>query len=140
MAEVAQAGVAVDNLDALADADVAEDGEEREDGGEGSGAVHDEEGHVVDLEAVGEVADAFAVVVRMGDDDDLVAAVDELARELVDVRLDASGLREEKVADHGDVVRRARHLAVLSSVVSGCVVSLVFVGIRGSKGGELRWR
>lgn len=110
VAEVAQAGVAVDDLDALADADVAEEREEGEDGREGGLAVDDEEGHVVDLEAVGQVAHALAVVVGVRDDDDLVAAVDELAGELVDVRLDAAGLREEEVADHGDVVRpAARH-------------------------------
>lgn len=109
VAEAAQAAVAVDDLDALADADVAEDGEEGEDGGKGGLAVDDEEGHVVDLEAVGQVADALAVVVGVGDDDDLVPTVDELGRDLVDVRLYASGLGEEEVADHGDVVRSSSH-------------------------------
>lgn len=85
VAEVAQTRVAVHDLDALADADVAEQREEGEDGREGGLAVHDEEGDVVDLEAVGEVADALAIVVGVGDNDDLVAAVDELAGELVDV-------------------------------------------------------
>lgn len=109
VAQTTEAPMAVDNLDALADADVPQHGEEGEDGGEGGVAVDDEEGHVVDLEAVGEVAHALAVAVRVRDDDDLVPAVDELARELVDVRLDAPRLREEEVADHGDVVRAARH-------------------------------
>lgn len=110
LAQSAQTGVAVDNLNLLPDADVAQDGEEGEDGGKGGSAVDDEKGHVVDLDAIVEVADALAVVVGVGDDDDLVPAVDELAGELVDVRLDSSGLREEEVADHGDVVSATRHL------------------------------
>lgn len=121
--QVAQAAMAVDNLDALADDNVPKDGEEGEDGGEGGVAVDDEEGDVVDFEAVGEVADALAIVVGVGYDDDLVAAVDKLAGELVDVGFDAAGLGEEKVADHGDVVRLARHLgggdAVLGSGFDG---------------------
>jgi hypothetical protein len=105
----AQAAVAVDNLDALANEDVAHDGEPGEDGGEGGVTVDDEEGDVVDLEAVHEVADALAVIVGVGDDNDLVAAVYELARDLVDVRLDTARLGEEVVADHGDVVSAASH-------------------------------
>ena len=35
----------------------------------------------------------------------LVAAVDQLRRQLVDVTFDSSRLREEEVTDHGDVVR-----------------------------------
>lgn len=109
IAETAQAAVSMDNLNLLADANVAKDGEERKDGGEGRLAVDAEKRDVVDLEAVGEVAHAFAVVGRVRDDDDLVPAVNQLAGDLVDVRLDAAGLREEEVADHGDVVRFARH-------------------------------
>lgn len=110
VAQTAEAAMAVDNLDTLPNADVAQNGKEGEDGGERGVTVDDEKGHVVDLEAVCEVADALAVVVGVRDDDDLVAAVDELARDLVDVRLDAAGLGEEEVADHGDVVRSARHV------------------------------
>ncbi len=108
-----------------------EDGEEGEDGGEGGLAVDDEEGDVVDLEAVGEVADAFAIVMGVGDDDDLVAAVYELAGELVNVRLNTSGLGEEEVADHGDVVRLAGHPGcdvVTSHVVTSSPCSRRIVG------------
>ena len=105
MAQAAQTSMAVDDLDLLTDDDVAEDGEEGEDGRKGGLAVDDKEGHVVDLEAIGQVADASATLVLMGDDDDLVATVNELLRQLVDVTLDTSGLGEEEVADHGDVVR-----------------------------------
>lgn len=110
VAQTAETAVTMNNLDALTNADVAEDGEEGKYCGEGGLAVDDEEGHVVNLEAIGEVADALAVVVGVGDDDDLVAAVDELAGELVDVRLDAAGLREEEVADHGNAIRTPGHL------------------------------
>lgn len=68
----------VDNVDALAEHDVTEDGEEGEDGREGGRAEDDEEGNVVDLEAVGEVADSGAAFVGVGDDDDFVAPVHEL--------------------------------------------------------------
>lgn len=64
---------------------------------------------MVDLDAVGEIADALAIVVSVCDDDDLVAAVDELCGKLIDVRFDASWLREEEVANHGDVVCAACH-------------------------------
>lgn len=72
--------MSVDNVDLLADHDVSEDGEEGEDGGEGCFSVDDEEGDIVDFEAVGEVADASAVAVLVGDDDDFVPAVDEFLR------------------------------------------------------------
>lgn len=67
---------------------------------------------MIDLEAVVEIADSLAVIVGVCDDDDLVASVDEFARELVNVRLDAAGLGEEEVANHSDVVGFARHFAV----------------------------
>ena len=97
--------MAVDDLDLLPDDNVAEDGKEGKDGGEGSLAIDDKEGHMIDLEAVGQVTDASATLVLVCDDDDLVATVNELLRQLVDVTLDTSGLREEKIADHGDVIR-----------------------------------
>lgn len=104
MTQRAQTRMPMHNLNLLADANIAKDGEEGEHGRKRRVAVDDEEGHVVDLEPVGQIADALAVVVGVGDDDDFVAAVDQLAGDLVDVRFDAAGLREEEVADHGDVV------------------------------------
>jgi hypothetical protein len=41
----------------------------------------------------------------MRNDDYLMAAIDELGGELVDVAFNAAGLGKEEVADHGDVVR-----------------------------------
>ena len=64
---------------------------------------------MVDFDTVGEVADAFAVIVGVGDDNDLVATVDKLCGELIDVRFDASWLWEEEVANHSDVVCAACH-------------------------------
>ncbi|KAK5001218.1 hypothetical protein LTR28_012879, partial [Elasticomyces elasticus] len=69
--------MAVNNLDALTNENVAEDRKEREDGREGCLAIDDHERHVVDFQAVGEVANARSAGVGMGDDDDLVATIDE---------------------------------------------------------------
>ena len=104
VAETTETAMTMDNFNLLTNADVAEDGETGKDGGERGLAVDDEKGDVVDLEAVGEIANALAVVVGVRDDDDLVAAVDEFGRQLVDVGLDAAWLRKEEVARHGDVV------------------------------------
>ena len=105
MAQAAETGVAMDDVNLLTNDNVAEDGEEGEDGREGRLAINNKEGHMVDLETIGQIADSSATLVLMGDDDDLVASVNELLRQLVDVTFDSSGLREEEVADHGDVVR-----------------------------------
>lgn len=104
VAQAAQAGMAVDDVDALAQDNVAEDGKEGEDGREAGGAVEDKKWDVVNLEAVGEIAHAGAALVGVGDDDDLVAAVSEFGRQLVNVALDTARLREEEIANHGNVV------------------------------------
>ena len=75
MAETAQAGMTMHNFDALSNHDVAEDGEEGEHRGHGRFAVDNEEGHMVDLEAIGQVADTGSTFVCVGDDDDFVASV-----------------------------------------------------------------
>lgn len=72
--------MAVNDVDLLTDDDVAEYWKEGEDGGKACRAVDDEEGHVVDLEPIGEVANAFPVVVCMSNDDNLVASIDEPLR------------------------------------------------------------
>jgi hypothetical protein len=69
--------MAVDNLDLLADDDIAEDGKSGEDGWERGLPVDGPEGYVVYLEAIGEVADAGAAWVCVCDDNNLVATVDE---------------------------------------------------------------
>lgn len=71
---------------------------------------------MVDLETVGEVADTGALAgVGVGYDDDFVTAVDEFRGELVDMGFNATGLREEEIADHGDVVGHLDDIVYLSS-------------------------
>jgi hypothetical protein len=77
MAKTAEAGMPVYNLDSLAYDDVAEYREEGEDGGEGGLAVDDEERHIVDLQAIGEVSHTCSPGIRMGDDYDLVSSINE---------------------------------------------------------------
>jgi hypothetical protein len=77
IAQTTETSMAVYNLDALADDNVAEDGEEGEDGGERRLAIDDEERDIVDLEAVGEVSHACSTSVGMSDDNDLVASINE---------------------------------------------------------------
>jgi hypothetical protein len=77
MAQTAKTSMAVYNFDSFAYDDVAEDGEEGEDGGERSLAVDDEEGNVVDFEAVGEVSHTCPASICVCNDDNFVAAIDE---------------------------------------------------------------
>ena len=104
MAETAQTRVAMHNLNLLAYNDISENGEEREDGWKAGGAIHDQKRDMVDLEAIREVPYAGSSFVGVGNDNNFVSPVDEFGRQLVDVALDAAGLREEEVADHSNVV------------------------------------
>lgn len=110
MAETAQTAMSVYNIDLLAQHDVTKYGEEGKHCGKRGRTVDDGKGYVVDLDSVGEIADAFAIVICVSDDNYFVAPVNELGRELVDVTLDSSGLREEEVAHHGDIVGLAPHV------------------------------
>jgi hypothetical protein len=116
VAHGAETAMAMDDFNLLTNADIPQYGKEREDSGESRLSVDDEKRHMVDFETVVEVADPLAVVVGVCDDDDLVASVDEFARELVDVRFDAAGLGEEEVANHSDVVCFAPHFECLKVV------------------------
>ena len=73
----------MNNLNLFANDDIAEYGEEREERRHRGLAVDDEEGDMVDFEAVGEVAYAGAAFIGVGYDDDFVAAVDEFLSPLV---------------------------------------------------------
>lgn len=77
MAQAAQTRVPMDNLNLLSNDNIAEDWEEGEDGWESCLAEDDEEWHVVDLEAIGEVSHAGSSFVRVCDNDNLVATIDE---------------------------------------------------------------
>lgn len=71
--------MAVDDLDAFAEDNGSEDREEGEDRWEGGFAVNNEEGHVVDFQAIGEISHACSSLVRVSDDDHFMASVDEFA-------------------------------------------------------------
>lgn len=71
---------------------------------------------MIDFEAIGKVAYSCATLIGMGDDDDLMAAVDQFGGQLVNVTFDSAWLREEEVADHGDIVR---HLDIIMNSILG---------------------
>jgi hypothetical protein len=77
MAETAQACMAMHNLYLLSYDDIPEYWEEREDCWKGSSSVYDQERYMVDLESIREVSHTGSALVRVGDDNDLVASVDE---------------------------------------------------------------
>lgn len=80
--EAAETAMAVYDLNLFPYDDIAEDGEEGEDGWEGGFAVNDKEGHVVDLEPVREVSDTGSACVGMGDDYDFVTAINEFLQQV----------------------------------------------------------
>jgi hypothetical protein len=93
------------NLNLFSNYDVAEYRKEGEDGGEGGFAVDDEEWHMVDLQAIREISYAGPFFVCVGDDYNLVSAINELRRKLIDMTFNTSWLGKEEVADHGNIVR-----------------------------------
>lgn len=110
-AHAAQRCMAVNNVDLFPYDNIPKDGKEGEDGRESGRAIDDPKRHVVDLETIGEIPNALAVVVGVGYDHNLVASVDEPLGQLVYVTFDSTWLGKEEVADHGDVIRGFRHLA-----------------------------
>lgn len=109
LAETAQAGVAMDDLDAFPQDDISKKGEKGENGGEGGRAVDDGKRTMVDLDAIGQVAYPLPILVGVSYDNDLVSSVDQLAGELVDVAFDSSWLGEEEIANHSDIIGSVRH-------------------------------
>jgi len=96
--------MAMYNLDLLSNDDIAEDWEEGEHSWKGRCAVDDEKGDVVDFEAVGKIPHSRAPLVGVRYNDDFVSSIDELGGKLVDMTFDSARLREEEIADHGDIV------------------------------------
>lgn len=94
----------MDNVDPFAYDNIAENGEKGEDGRKTGRPVKHEEGNMIDLEAIGEIAHASATLISMRDDDDFVTPVPQLRRQLIDVALDAAWLWEKEVTNHGNVV------------------------------------
>lgn len=92
------------------DTDVAEYGEEREDSRKGTFAIDDKKRYVVNFDPIGEIPNAFPVTICVSDNNNLVAAVYEIAGKLIDMSFDASWLRKEEIAAHGYVVCATRHI------------------------------
>jgi hypothetical protein len=92
----------MDDLDLLPDEDVAQDGEKGEHCWHSGFAIDDQERDMVDLETIGEIVDSCPTFVGVGDHDDLVATIDQLAGKLIDVTFDSSWLRKEEVANHSN--------------------------------------
>lgn len=108
MAHATEAGMSMNNLNLLPQDYVAKDGEKGKDGWECRFSIDDEERYVINFEPIGQVPYSCSPFVRMSDDDDLVTSIDQLGGKLIDVRFDAAWLREEEVADHGNIVRHFR--------------------------------
>lgn len=115
MAKIAEASVAMNNLDFLPDDDVAKNWKEGKHGRHCGFSIYNKERNMIDFEAIGEISDASAALVGVSYYDHLVAAIDEFSRELVNVTFDSSRLRKEEVADHGYFVR---HIAMKVSYLS----------------------
>lgn len=75
IAQTAKTDVAVDNLNPFPQDYITKYRKEREDRRKGCFSVYDEERHVVDLEAIGEISNAGPAGVGMSDDDYFVPAV-----------------------------------------------------------------
>lgn len=93
MAETTQAGMPVDDLDLFANDDIAENRKEGEDGRHGRFAVNNEERDMVNLESIGKVPDPGASFVRMGNDNDFVAAVNKFLRVMSIATVNGTGDR-----------------------------------------------
>lgn len=77
VAETTQTGVPMHNLDLLTNHDIPKYREEREYGGHGRFAINDEERDMVDLESIGQIPDPSPTFVRVRDDNDFMAAINE---------------------------------------------------------------
>ena len=113
----------------LADHNIAKDWKKREDSRHGRLSIYDEEGNMVYLEAVGEISDSTTTFIGVGDYHHLVTSIDKLGGKLIDMTFDSAGLREEEIADHGNIVW---HLG--SSMLSFTIVVEAFSSSFASKG------
>jgi hypothetical protein len=80
MAETAQACVPMNDLDLLTDDYVSEYREKGEDSWHSGFAVYDEKRHMVDFQAICKISNPRATFVRMGNDDNFMATVNEFLR------------------------------------------------------------
>lgn len=105
MAETAEAGVPMHYFDIFPDYNIPKHWKEREDRRHCRLPINDEKGDMVYFESIRKIMNSCTTLVGMGDYNHLVASIDELCRELVDVTFNSSKLWKEEVADHGNVVR-----------------------------------
>jgi hypothetical protein len=77
VAQTAQASMSMDYFDALTYYNISENGKEGENGGKRRLAIDDEKWDVVDLEAICKVSYTSPTSIGMGDDNNLVAAINE---------------------------------------------------------------
>lgn len=77
VAETTQTGVSMHNLDLLPNHNIPKYREEREHRGHRRLAIDNEERHMVDLESIGQIPDPGPTFVRVRDNNDLVAAINE---------------------------------------------------------------
>ena len=98
--------MAVDDVDLFPDEDLSDDGEGVDEGQEDRLARDKRDlRDVVDLETVGHVSNSKSVVLELvGDETDVVSALNEALSDLVAVGLDSSELRECKICADKDVV------------------------------------
>lgn len=75
--KAAETSMAMYDLDTFAYDNIAKDRKEGEHCREGGFAVYDEERHIVDFQAIGKVPYACSTGIRMSDDYDLVATINE---------------------------------------------------------------
>lgn len=80
MTEAAQTSMTMHDLDFLPEYDVSKNGKEGEDSRHGRLAVHDEKRDVVDFEAICEIADACPALVCVGNNDNLVASINQFLK------------------------------------------------------------
>ena len=77
MTETAQAGMSVYNLNLFPDDNVSKHREKGKDRRHGRFPIYNEERHMVHLESICEISHPCSPLIRVGNDDDLMATVDE---------------------------------------------------------------
>lgn len=77
MAEVTQTRMTMYYLDLLPYDDIAKDGKERENGGEGRLPVYHEKGNMIDFQSIRKIANTSPTFISMSDNDDFMPAIYE---------------------------------------------------------------